>query len=258
MINKVSILTNNFNGSLYINNFFESLYEQSFQDWELIFFDNCSSDNSLDVLDQFKKKDNRIKLFKNENHTGLGIARSNAIKYCNNEYIAIWDIDDTSDKDRLYVQHDFLNNHKDITLVASNVIKNINGKKIEYKLNSSSNFIKSQLYWKNIIVHSSVMFRKNAAIKIGGYDPSYNYSQDYNFYIKLLINNYKISSIDKFLCFQNISNRGLSKNKNMKKIILRDQINNLISARKIQDVNLNIKILNQLSYMYYYLKLIID
>ena len=59
------------------------------------------------------------------------------------------------------------------------------------------------------------MYKKEIALKIGGYDPNYNYSQDYNF-INFLINNYKISSIDKYLCYS-INNDGLSMQKNMKR-----------------------------------------
>ena len=256
MSNKVSILTNNYNGSFYIKKFIESLYMQTFNDWELIFYDNCSSDNSLDILNQYQKNDTRIKIFHNKKFTGLGYARSEALKKCNYDYVAVWDVDDTSEKDRLLLQFKFLEKNYEISLVASNVLKKINKSTIKYILSTSPDTIRSQLYWRNIIVHSSVMYRRKIALKIGGYNSNFNYSQDYNFYIKLLVNNYKISSIDKFLCTQNISTDGLSKSYNMKKTIIKDQINNLLNARDIKDINYKIKILNHLSKIFYSMKLL--
>ncbi len=253
---KVSVLTNNFNGSKNIDSFFKSLYAQSFVDWELIFFDNNSTDNSIELVNNYKIKDGRIKLFKNDQFTGLGLARLKALNLCNSDYIAVWDIDDTAHKDRLELQYNFLNLNTDIDLVCSNVIKLTNGKSYNYYINPSSEYIKSQLVWHNIIVHSSVMYKKEIALKIGGYDPNYNYSQDYNFYINFLINNYKISSIDKYLCYQSINHEGLSMQKNMKKTIYLDQINNLIKARKIKKIKFVSKFLNYIATYYYLVRIL--
>tara|TARA_B100000963_G_scaffold119478_1_gene104091 strand:+ start:21124 stop:21897 length:774 start_codon:yes stop_codon:yes gene_type:complete len=253
---KISILTNNYNGSNYINDYFKSIYSQTFIDWELIFFDNKSTDNSLELLNKYLKKDNRIKLFINDKNSGLGYARSKALKLCSAEYIAVWDIDDTAHMSRLKTQLEFLIKNKDVALVASNVLKLSFSQITKYKIKSSPEFIKSQLIWRNILVHSSVMYKKKAALLVGGYDQNYNYSQDYNFYLKLLKNNFKISSIDEYLCNQTINRNGLSLKKSMKKIIIKDQINNLIEARKINNIKINHKILNTMSKVYYNLKLL--
>ena len=253
---KISILTNNYNGSSYIDNYFKSIYSQTFSDWELIFFDNKSSDNSLELLNKYLIKDKRIKLYINDKNAGLGIARSKALKLCSAEYIAVWDVDDTSHMSRFKTQLDFLIKNKDVALVASNVLKLSYSQVTKYRIKSSPEFIKSQLIWRNILVHSSVMYKKKAALSVGGYDQSYNYSQDYNFYLRLLKNNYKISSIDQYLCSQSINRNGLSLNKSMKKIIIKDQINNLIEARKINNLKMSHKILNSVSKIYYNLKLL--
>lgn len=252
----ISILTNNYNGSNYIDIFFKSLYSQTFSDWELIFFDNKSTDDSVEKLNKYRKKDKRINLYSNNKNSGLGLARSKALKLCNSDYIAVWDIDDISHKSRLKTQLEFLKKNHDIALVASNVIKLSKNKTSKYKIKTSPELIKSQLVWRNIIVHSSVMYKKNVALLVGGYDSNYNYSQDYNFYLKLLKNNYKLSSIDEFLCSQTINRGGLSSNKSMIKIIINDQINNLIEAKKLKNTNIIYKLMNNMSLIYYNLKLL--
>ena len=98
---EISILTNNYNGSKFIRRFLKSLYSQSFSNWELIFYDNCSADNSVTILKNLKRDDNRVKIFTNKFHTNLGEARNNALKKCKSPYVAIWDIDDLSHKHRL-------------------------------------------------------------------------------------------------------------------------------------------------------------
>ncbi len=233
------------------------MYSQTFKDWELIFFDNKSTDNSVDLLHKYSKKDNRVKLFTNDKNVGLGLARSKALDLCSCKFIAVWDIDDKSHKSRLKTQYEFLIKNKDIVLVASDVLKSSLGKVKKYRIKSSPEFIKSQLIWRNILVHSSVMYKKNAALLVGGYDRSYNYSQDYNFYLKLLKKNYKLSSINEFLCTQSINKDGLSLNKSMKKVIIKDQINNLNEARKLKNIKINFKLMNIISIIYYNLKLLI-
>ena len=74
----VSIVVNCHNGEKYLHNCIKSIINQSYKKWELIFWDNCSSDNSLKILKNFKDK--RIKKFKSKNFNNLYKARNFAIK----------------------------------------------------------------------------------------------------------------------------------------------------------------------------------
>ena len=74
----VSIIVNCKNGEKYLNQALDSVLKQTYSNWELIFFDNFSSDNSKKILMDYKKF--RFKYFLNDNETNLSVARNRAIK----------------------------------------------------------------------------------------------------------------------------------------------------------------------------------
>ena len=94
MINnpKISILMNCFNGDSYLKEAVNSVIKQSYKNWELIFWNNKSTDKSLEIISKFKDK--RIKIFNSLLFTNLGEARKNAFKNSNGEYLAFLDVDD--------------------------------------------------------------------------------------------------------------------------------------------------------------------
>ena len=88
----VSIIMNCFNGEKYLREAVQSIIDQTYKNWELIFWDNQSTDKSAKIIKGFK--DNRIKYFYSEEFTDLGGGRAKACKYINGEYLAILDTDD--------------------------------------------------------------------------------------------------------------------------------------------------------------------
>ena len=99
----VSVLMNCYNGSRYIKNAIESVILQSYKNWELVIWDNQSTDNSLDIINLYKKKDKRIKCFVSKNHTDLGGGRASAWKHLKGKYLAILDTDDLFKSDRVLI-----------------------------------------------------------------------------------------------------------------------------------------------------------
>ena len=87
----VSIIMNCFNGEQYIKEAINSVYAQTYSNWEIIFWDNASSDNSNEIAASY---DAKIKLFKSEETASLGEARSRAIKNANGDWLAFLDVDD--------------------------------------------------------------------------------------------------------------------------------------------------------------------
>ena len=96
MFNKsiVSIITPSYNVSTYIGIAIESVLAQTFSDWELLITDDCSTDNTCDIVEQYVARDSRIHLFRLPNNMGAGIARNNSIKQASGRYIAFLDADD--------------------------------------------------------------------------------------------------------------------------------------------------------------------
>ena len=102
----VSILINCFNGEKYLNEALESVKKQTYTNWELIFWDNQSSDNSAEIFHKYKDK--RMIYHLSDQFTDLGGARAKASKYIRGDYLAILDCDDIWFPKKLQVQLDYL------------------------------------------------------------------------------------------------------------------------------------------------------
>jgi len=113
----VSILMNCYNGERYLRESLSSVLNQTYKNWELIFWDNKSQDESVKIFNSFNDK--RFKLFNAEKHTILYEARNLAIQKTTGELIAFLDTDDIWLSDKLEKQVKLFKN-KEVGLVYSN------------------------------------------------------------------------------------------------------------------------------------------
>ena len=111
---KFSILMNTYNCSAYINQAISSVINQSYQHWELIVYDNLSTDNTPLLVSEFD--DSRIKYIKSDKHYSLGEARQIASQFLNGDLIAFLDSDDLWLPDHL---KSHLIAHSDFPIIAS-------------------------------------------------------------------------------------------------------------------------------------------
>ncbi len=88
----ISILMNCYNGENYLHDAIDSVIGQTYFNWELVFWDNQSTDDSKNIFKSYK--DHRLKYYYAPEHTDLGGARANAFKLLQGEFIAILDADD--------------------------------------------------------------------------------------------------------------------------------------------------------------------
>jgi len=93
--NKVSIITPSYNSSYFIEATIQSVLEQTYTDWEMIIVDDCSKDSSVEVIQSFIAKDDRIKLLINSENKGAAESRNEALRLASGKYIAFLDSDDT-------------------------------------------------------------------------------------------------------------------------------------------------------------------
>ena len=90
----VSIITPAFNSGKYISETIQSVISQTYVNWELIIVDDCSTDDSLTMAQQFAATDSRIQVFSLEKNSGTGVARNYALSKVKGKYIAFLDADD--------------------------------------------------------------------------------------------------------------------------------------------------------------------
>ncbi|MBD5274663.1 MAG: glycosyltransferase family 2 protein [Bacteroides sp.] len=100
----VSIITPSYNCSSYIGKTIESIQAQTYRNWELLITDDCSTDNSREVIQSYAEKDSRVKLLVLEKNSGAGVARNNSIEAAKGRYIAFCDSDDRWYPDKLEKQ----------------------------------------------------------------------------------------------------------------------------------------------------------
>ena len=104
----VSIITPSFNCCKYISTTIESVIDQTFTDWELIIVDDCSTDNSVEIINCYAKLDQRIKPVFLSSNQGTAAARNKGLLISNGRYIAFLDSDDVWLPNKLLVQINFM------------------------------------------------------------------------------------------------------------------------------------------------------
>jgi teichuronic acid biosynthesis glycosyltransferase TuaG len=116
MHNLVSIITPSYNASKFIEECIRSVLDQSYTNWELIIVDDCSSDNSCEMIRKYNDK--RIQLFELDSNVGAAEARNVAIRQAKGKYIAFLDSDDLWEPQKLEKQISFMQK-KDIVFSFS-------------------------------------------------------------------------------------------------------------------------------------------
>ncbi len=186
----VSIIMPTYNGSKWLKNAILSIQNQSYQHWELIVVDDGSKDNTAQIIGDLMKNEPRIRYFKNEHNLGIQKTLNRGIKESKGDYIARLDDDDSwPDTDKLQKQLNFLSGNLDYVLVGTGVVMvNEEGKELfRYLLPEKDDVVRRKLLSKNCFAHSSVMFRKSAVEKFGGYGEGEDvkHFEDYDLWMKL-------------------------------------------------------------------------
>jgi len=104
----ISIITPSYNSEKYISETIESVLAQTYKNWEMIIVDDVSSDDSLQIIEQYTQKDSRIKVIRSKQNMGPAHARNRAIKEAKGRYIAFLDSDDVWFPKKLEKQIQFL------------------------------------------------------------------------------------------------------------------------------------------------------
>ena len=112
MNNKVSVITPTFNAERFIGDTIESVLNQSYQDFELIIVDDCSTDRTEQIIKRYIEKDERIKFYKLSENSGAAVARNTALDKAIGRYIAFLDGDDLWHKEKLEKQLCFMRENK--------------------------------------------------------------------------------------------------------------------------------------------------
>jgi len=115
----VSIITPVYNAEKFIQDTIHSVQNQSYQHWEHLLVDDCSSDNSQIIIEELARKDSRIKYFKLDKNWGPAVARNKAIELAQGRYLAFLDADDLWFEFHLKASLDFMKTNSHAFVFAS-------------------------------------------------------------------------------------------------------------------------------------------
>jgi len=185
---KVSVIMNVHNGEEFISQAIQSVINQTYQNWELLIWDNLSTDNTFEVISSFKDK--RIIYFKSEIFDELYTARNKAIDISNGDLITFLDSDDIWLPNKLEEQSNIMQDNR-IDFCYSNFYQiNKNSKKIfppkAYYSNLPSGKIYKNLLQKYTVGILTLCLRKKSLIKYGmSFEPRYSIIGDMVFVLEL-------------------------------------------------------------------------
>lgn len=182
---KVSIIMNCHNGERYLREAMDSVFAQTFDDWEIIFWDNNSSDGSAPIAKSYG--DTKVKYFRSPLLTNLGEARRNAVNVAQGEWLAFLDCDDVWYPEKLKVQlaalegTDYVFTYAGVleinaegVPIRSVIPKYVSGDVVEHLLNQFDVNMVTPVIRRSFLVDQNINF-----------EPEITASEEYNLFVRL-------------------------------------------------------------------------
>ena len=184
----VSIVMNVHNGRQFIEQSCGSVIAQTFTNWELIIFDNASSDDCTSLV---AGNDERIKIHRCNIKRSLAAARNEAVKLATGNYVAFIDVDDIWLPEKLSIQVEFLNNNDNVSLLFTNAI-HVDEQCRPFRQHFKKNRVDTSLpltlgflLKNNVICMSSVLVERQTLIKHLPFDERLDIFLDFDLFRRL-------------------------------------------------------------------------
>jgi glycosyltransferase involved in cell wall biosynthesis len=188
MVPRVSVLMLTYNRPQFIGRAIESILAQQFQEWELLVVHDGPNEEIPRVMEEWQKRDSRIHYFHRAVPGNIAEASNFGLDHARGEYIAVLDDDDYwARADKLSKQTDFLDRHPDYCCCGGGVIvvDPMGREQMRYLKPENDEQIKRRALMANPLAHSTTLYRREPALRIGGYDQSLAGFQDWDLWLKL-------------------------------------------------------------------------
>lgn len=201
----------------------ESVINQTHKNFEWIVVDDGASESNLKLLMSYQ--DSRIKIIKNLRNIGLTASLNKAIAASTGQYIARMDTDDYCMPERLKKQFEFMRESPEYVLCGCFYEEEKNGVRIKSSVKElSSNLeILENISTFNPIAHPTWFFRKDVFCKLGGYDESFRYAQDYELLTRF-IKFGKVTNLSQILFVRTVNADRISTKLNREQLLYSLQI----------------------------------
>lgn len=215
----------------------DSIIHQTLSDYEfIIVLDNPCNTEVRNLLEQYRKNDNRIILIYNEKNIGLTASLNRALRACKGDYIARMDADDIAHLNRLEEQYKYINDN-DLDISGTLINRIDENDEIIAKARSYSyppECIEKLLLLDNCVPHPSWMVKQSVYKKLNGYR-DIKTCEDYDFLLRAICSKYRIGIVEQVLLDYRINFKGISRSN-----ALRQRLSSCYLKRninRIDDVN---------------------
>lgn len=195
----VSVIMNCLNCSKYLRESIDSVFTQTYQDWEIIFYDDCSTDNSLEIAKSYGSK---VKCFKSDKIYSLGKVRNLAIQESQSDYIAFLDCDDVWLPNKLKKQIPLFEKDASVGIVCSRALFfDANGKdfKNQTKTLLHQGLVFGQLLKDYFLSLPTVVIRKKALLDLPEwFDEHFSQIEEMDVFLRIA-HDWKVASVDEVL-----------------------------------------------------------
>ncbi|EAI4157310.1 glycosyltransferase family 2 protein, partial [Campylobacter coli] len=212
----VTVIMPAFNRENYISFAIESILNQDYLNFEFIIIDDCSTDATYNIIQEYAKRDQRIIVLRNKKNKGIVYSLNRCLERSRGKYIARMDDDDISLPERIEKQVNVM--EKDISIVVAGTYFKPMDENLEFFGNwvnvCKHEMIKLKMMFECPICHPTVMIRasflKENNLK---YSYKYQYAEDYKLWSDIIQKGGKIINIPEVLLFYRISNSSISRNR---------------------------------------------
>ncbi len=185
---KISIIIPSYDRAQFIPATLDSILAQDYHDYEIIFVDDGSTDNTASILEQYTAKDPRIKYYYQEN-SERAVARSYGIEQARGKYLCLVDSDDIWYPKKLSMQLDIMEANPDVVLSYASVNRiDMSGHRVKAasrQHHGSSGYVFYDLLMRNFIPSVTPMFRQEAAKQVGKQVTELIPYEDWDFWLRL-------------------------------------------------------------------------
>ena len=210
-----SVLVANFNSEKYIDDCIKSVISQTYENWELIFLDDGSTDHSIEIIQNYANYESRIKIFTNDTNKGCGFTKRKCIDLCSGEICGFLDSDDLLAESALQIMIDHHSDNPNSSLIISNfyicdellVHKQPN----IYQFKDSKDFLLI-----GFGVNHFASFKRSCYMQTLGINTAFMLAEDRDLYLKLEEVG-TVDLIDDFLYYYRLSQNSVSNNQNVYK-----------------------------------------
>lgn len=207
----VTIIVPNYNCGKFIQETIKSIKNQTYINWELIFIDDASTDNSLEIIRSFQINDDRMRIYINNEQKGAAYSRNLAIQYSLGGYLAFLDSDDVWVSTKLEDQLKFMfENHADFSFTCyEHIDENSDRLGLKAKVVNKLSYHQMMLHcWPGCL---TVMYKQDLNNKI--YGPDIKKNNDHALFLKVLKQTKRAMGFDKCLAYYRIRKNSISSKK---------------------------------------------